>query len=60
MSVGAEYTMKQSKLHMSVDSSLLIKSALTTTVAPGTDMQFCAEMQQAAQHYKFGLSVIMG
>ena len=60
MSVGAEYTMKQSKLHMSIDSGLLIKRSLSTTVAPGTEMQFCAEMQQAAQHYRFGLGVMMG
>jgi hypothetical protein len=60
MSVGAEYTMKQSKLHMSIDSGLLIKSSLNTQISPGTEMQLCAEMQQAGQHYKFGLGVMMG
>jgi Eukaryotic porin len=60
MSVGAEYTMKQSTLHMSIDSGLLIKSSLSTTIAPGTELQLCAEMQQAGQHYKFGVGVMMG
>lgn len=60
MSVGAEYTMKQSKLHMSIDSSLFVKSTLSTTISPGTDLQLCAEMQHANQHYKIGLGVMMG
>ena len=60
MSVGAEYTMKQSKLHMSIDSGLLVKSTLNTTISPGTDLQLCAEMQHASQHYKIGLGVMMG
>jgi hypothetical protein len=60
MALGAEYTMKQSKLHLSVDSNLLIKSSLETTISPGVSMQLCAEMQQAGGHYKFGTGITLG
>ena len=60
MSIGAEYTMKQSKLHMSIDSDMLLKSSLESTVAPGVTMQFAAEMLQAKDHYKFGCGIVMG
>eukprot|EP00597_Dinobryon_sp_UTEXLB2267_P004048 CAMPEP_0170077946 /NCGR_PEP_ID=MMETSP0019_2-20121128/14637_1 /TAXON_ID=98059 /ORGANISM="Dinobryon sp., Strain UTEXLB2267" /LENGTH=265 /DNA_ID=CAMNT_0010290531 /DNA_START=264 /DNA_END=1064 /DNA_ORIENTATION=- len=60
MSVGAEYTLKQSKLHMSVDSNLLIKSTVETTVAPGVMMQFTAEVCQVKSSYRFGYGIIMG
>jgi hypothetical protein len=60
MALGAEYSMKQSKLHMSIDSNLLLKSSLESTVAPGVTMQFAAEMMQAKDHYKFGYGIVMG
>jgi hypothetical protein len=60
MSVGVEYTMKQSKLHLSVDSNLLIKSALETTVSTGISLQLAAEMQQFQNIYKFGYGITMG
>ena len=60
MSIGAEYTMKQSKLHMSIDSDMLLKSSLESTVAPGVTMQFAAEMLQSKDHYRFGCGIVMG
>jgi Eukaryotic porin len=60
MSLGAEYTLKQSKLHMSVDSNMLLKSSLESTLAPGVTMQFAAEMMQAKDHFKFGYGIVMG
>jgi hypothetical protein len=60
MSVGAEYILKQSKLHMSVDSNLHLKSLLETTLAPGIQLQFCAEMSQFKEVYRFGYGIIMG
>ena len=59
MTVGAEYTLKQSKLHMSFDTNMLLKSYLETQVGPGVTMQFCAEMKQSAEHYKFGYGIQM-
>lgn len=59
MSVGAEYMLKQSKLQMSIDSNLLIKSYLETNLGPGITMQFCAEMQQHKEHFKFGYGIQM-
>jgi hypothetical protein len=59
MTVAAEYTMKQSKLHVSMDSNMVIKSSLETSVSPGVSMQLCAEMQQASNTYKFGYSLQM-
>lgn len=60
MSLGAEYILKQSKLHMNIDSNLTMKSTVETTVAPGVQMQFTAEMAQVQGLYKFGYGIIMG
>ena len=60
MSVGAEYMLKQSKLHMSVDSNLQLKSMVETAIAPGVQMQLCADMVQHKGAYKFGFGVLMG
>lgn len=60
MSVGAEFMLKQSKLCMGVDSNLLLKSYLETSLNPGTQLQISAEMMQAANHYKFGFGIVMG
>jgi hypothetical protein len=60
MSVGAEYTLKQSKLHMSIDSNLQLKSLLEATILPGFQLQFCAEVAQAKDMYRFGYGVVIG
>jgi len=60
MTVGAEYTLKQSKIQMTIDSTMLIKSHLETTIAPGVSMQLCAEMCQGKDIYRFGFGVAMG
>ena len=60
MSVAAEYILKQSKIHMSVDSNLLFKTALDAELMPGTTVQACAEMQHIKEHYRFGLGLLMG
>lgn len=57
MTLGAEYIMKQSKLHMSIDSNLLVKSALESTVYPGLSINLAAEMAQSKDHYRFGYGV---
>jgi len=55
--IGAEYILKQSKVQMSIDNSLLLKSTLESQVLPGISMQFSAEMAQAKDHYRFGYSI---
>ena len=45
---------------MSVDSNLLIKSTVETTVAPGVLMQFTADVCQIKGTYRFGYGIIMG
>jgi mitochondrial import receptor subunit TOM40 len=57
---AAEYTFKQSKLSMSIDSNLELKSTVETTVAPGVQMQFSAEMAHMKNQYRFGYGIIMG
>jgi len=59
MTLAAEYMLKQSKLHMSVDSNLLLKSTLETNVAPGMMLQFCAEAAQLKNSYKYGFGIVM-
>ena len=51
--------LKQSKLHMSVDSNLLLKSTVDTTVAPGMALQFCAELAHLKNAYKYGFGIVM-
>mmetsp|Transcript_101821 Transcript_101821/g.199711 ORF Transcript_101821/g.199711 Transcript_101821/m.199711 type:complete len:331 (+) Transcript_101821:90-1082(+) len=60
MGMIAEYQLKQAKLQLGLDSSLVVRSQLDTTLMPGTQMQLCAEMQQAANVYRFGFGIVMG
>eukprot|EP00604_Paraphysomonas_vestita_P000603 CAMPEP_0174825016 /NCGR_PEP_ID=MMETSP1107-20130205/41055_1 /TAXON_ID=36770 /ORGANISM="Paraphysomonas vestita, Strain GFlagA" /LENGTH=261 /DNA_ID=CAMNT_0016055699 /DNA_START=201 /DNA_END=986 /DNA_ORIENTATION=+ len=60
MTLSAEYILKQSKLNFSVDSNLFLKSMLETTIAPGTSIQFSAEVLHAKEHYRFGYGITMG
>ena len=59
MSIAAEFILKQSKLHMGIDSNLLLKSYLETTTTPNTQLQFSAETNQLKNHYKFGFGICM-
>ena len=52
--------LKQSKVTVGVDSNLLFKTMVETTVAPGTQLQLCAEMMQAKDHYRFGYGITLG
>ena len=58
MTAAAEYTLKQSKVHFSVDSDLLIKSMVEATVAPGCALQLCAEIQHSSEAYRFGYGLV--
>jgi hypothetical protein len=60
MSLNAEFMLKQSKIHIGVDSNLLLKSYLETSLSPNTQLQLCAEMMQANNHYRFGFGILMG
>ncbi len=59
-SVAAEYTLKQSKLHLSVDSGLLFKSTLDAELSAGVTVQASAEMQHVKEHFRFGYGIVMG
>ena len=58
--MAAEYMLKQSKLHMSIDSQLQLKSMVETTIAPGVQLQMCADVNQGKSFYKFGFGIRMG
>jgi hypothetical protein len=60
MTVAAEYILKQSKLHMSMDSNLQVKSSLETSVVPGIQMQVAGEIAHLAGAYKIGFGIVMG
>lgn len=47
-------------MHMSVDSNLVFKSLLETTVMPGFMIQLSAEEQHFKDIYKFGFGIMMG
>lgn len=57
--LGAEFTLKASKLNMSVDSNLTWKSTLETQVMQGVNLNFSAEINQLQDQYKYGLSLQM-
>jgi len=58
--LAAEYTLKQSKLNMSIDSNLTVASTVETTVAQGVQMQFSADVSALQNQYKFGYGIVMG
>ena len=60
MSVGADYTYKQGKLHFSVDSNLTIKSSLDTNISPGFNLQMCAEAAELNTQFKLGSGLQIG
>ncbi|RYY78079.1 hypothetical protein EON63_17985 [archaeon] len=60
MTVGAEYMLKQSKLSMSIDSNLHIKSYVETSLGPGMQLQFGGEFNQPANLYRFGYGLFIG
>lgn len=60
MSVGAEYILKQSKVHLSLDSSLTARSLVEATVGPGVQLQLSAEAGHLKNSYSFGYGVAMG
>ncbi len=60
MSVAAEYMLKQSRVSMSVDSNITLKSLVETSIAPGVQLQLAAEMAQLQGQYRFGYGLLMG
>jgi hypothetical protein len=58
--VAAEFTLKASKVHMSTDQNLNVKSTLNITLGPGQELLFSAEMSQLSGDYKFGYGIQMG
>lgn len=60
MTVGAEYILKQSKLSMSIDSNLHIRSCVETALGPGMQLQFSGEFNQPAGVYRFGYGLYIG
>lgn len=60
MAVGTEYTLKQGKLHMSLDSNLTVKSLVETSAGPGVQLQFSADLMHLQGQYKFGFGITMG
>ena len=61
VSVSAEYMLKTSKIHMSVDSDVTFKSTLEAAVVPGIHLQLCAEINPLQEEHKsFGYGITMG
>jgi hypothetical protein len=52
--------LKQSKLCIGIDSNLMVKSSVETAMTTGVTLQFCAEMNQLKDHYRFGYGIVMG
>jgi hypothetical protein len=59
MTVAAEYQLKQSKIHFSVDSDLVVRSTVDITISPGSQLQLSSEVHHATDTYKFGFGVNM-
>ncbi len=45
---------------MSIASDMHIKSAVETSIAPGVQLQLCADMNQYKGHYRCGFGIVMG
>ena len=59
MSLSSEFFLKQSKLHMGIDSNLLLKSYIETNATPTTQLQFSAEICQPKNYYRFGVGICL-
>jgi hypothetical protein len=57
MAVGAEYLLKQGKLHFSIDSNLAVKSSVDTNIADGVNLQLCAETSNFNNNIKLGVAI---
>jgi hypothetical protein len=57
---GAEYTLKQAKLQMSLDSNFTLRSCLESQMMPGIKLQVAAELQHANDQFKCGYGISMG
>jgi hypothetical protein len=60
MSVSAEYMLKSSRVSLSLDSNVTLKSLVETPIAPGVQLQLAAEMGQLQGQYRFGYGIMMG
>ncbi len=60
MSVAAEYILKQSRVSMSIDSNVTLKTLVETSIAPGVQLQLAADMAQLQGQYRFGYGIVMG
>lgn len=52
--------LKQSKVSMGIDSNLQLRSLVETSLAPGVQLQFAAEMAHLQGQYRFGYGIVMG
>lgn len=59
-SIAVEYELKQSKITMGLDSNLTVKSSIETSIAPGVQLQICAEVAHLQAGYRFGYGIVMG
>jgi len=57
--LGAEFQLAQSRLHMSIDSNAMIKSTVETKINPRMQLQLSAEMYHPKDHYKFGYGLMV-
>lgn len=60
MSVAGDYYLKQSKVSMSLDSTVTLKTLVETSIAPGVQLQLGAEIAHLQGAYRFGYGIMMG
>lgn len=59
--VGAEFQLKQSKIHTVVDGGGCIKTVCETKITPGMNLQLSAEADHMKDNYRFGYGLtVMG
>lgn len=56
----ANYTLKESRGNLSVDSDLTIKSSVESSISPGVNLQIVAETSQLNTQAKVGVMATMG
>lgn len=58
--LGAEYILKQSRLQMSIDSNVQVRSTVDINTGQGFQLQFSGDLGHLSGSARFGFGIMVG
>lgn len=58
--LGAEYILKQARLHMSIDSNVQVRSAIDANTGQGFQLQLSGDLGHLSGASRFGFGLMIG